>query len=160
MTRSTIGRVRWQPPEQPFLHGLESMLPAAHSLVRGQAVLDEVQGPSGFEHAPQLGKRGCEIRDRAHRPSGQRGVEAVVLEWERLSVESSSLHRDARRPQAFLGELPADVGRLDRGNPGDSVGIKRDVEPRAEADLNDIALETPRRPAAAADLRSSCHMLR
>ena len=42
--------------------------------------------------------------------------------------------------QSFVGELPGQVGRFDRGNSGHGRRVERDVQSRAEADLDDVAL--------------------
>jgi hypothetical protein len=104
-------------------------------------VLDEVQGRPGLEDAPHLQQRGCDVGDRAERPRRDGGVEAVVFERQRLAVETRPLHRDLRRRHPLRGQAPPDVGRLDRGDAGDGLRVERDVEPRAEAELDDLAFE-------------------
>jgi len=74
--------------EQALLDRLEAVLPAADPLVGGQPMLDEVQRSARLEHPPQLGKGGCDVGDRAHRPGGERGIEAVVAEGQRLAIQA------------------------------------------------------------------------
>jgi hypothetical protein len=136
--------------EQPLLHRLEAMLPAAHPLVRGEAVLDEVQRAARLEDAAYLRQRGCDLRDRAERPGTQGGVEAVVLEWQRLAVQAGPLHADVGHSQAFLGQLPANVRGLDCCDPRHRVGVERNVEPGAEAELDDLTAEPGAHSAALA----------
>ena len=128
-------------PEHPFLQRLEAMLPATHPLVWGQTVLEEVQGAAGLENPPHLGKGGGHVRNRAQRPRGQRGIEAVVLERQRLAIQAGPLHRDARLSHTFLGQPPAHVGRLDGGNPGNGRRVEGDVVARAKAQLDDASFE-------------------
>ena len=66
--------------EEPLLHRVEAVLPAAHSLVRGQPVLEEVQGPTGLEDPSQLAQGADSVGNGAQRPGGQGGVVTVVLE--------------------------------------------------------------------------------
>jgi hypothetical protein len=82
--------------EGALLNRLEPVLPALHALVGHQPVLDEVQGPAGFQHASQLEQCGLDIGDRAQRPGRQRGVAAVVGERQRLAIQSGPLDRDIR----------------------------------------------------------------
>jgi hypothetical protein len=110
-------------------------------------VFDEVQGASGLEDAPHLGEGGGHVRDRAQRPSREGGVIAVVREGQGLAIQAGPFDRHAGGLQPFLRELPADVGRLDRGDPLNGLGVERDVEPRAETDLDDIPLEPFADPA-------------
>ena len=117
-------------------------MPAAHPLVGGQPVLKEVQGPPRPEDPPQLAQGGGHVGDGAQRPRGQGAVEAVVGKWQRLPVQTRPTHLDFRRTEPLAGQSPARVGRLDRGDPGDQRGIEGNVEPRAEADLDDLAGQT------------------
>ena len=89
------------------------MLPALHPLVGRQAVLDEMELPPGLEDAPHLGQRGGDSGivhivhvDRACR-SCRQGTAATGL-------KAGSLTGTAP-PQPLLRQLPAHVGRLDRG---------------------------------------------
>ena len=128
--------------EEPLLQRLEAMLPAPDALVGRQPVLDEVQGRSGLEDASHLLQRGRDVGDRAERPRRDRGVEAVVVEGQRLAVEARPLDRRratpgrARRP----GFQPTSAGST-AATRVTAVRVERDVEPRAEADLDDVALE-------------------
>jgi hypothetical protein len=96
-----------------FLDRLEPVLPAPHRLVGRQSVLDEVKGPAGLEHATQLEQCGLDVGDRAQRPGRQRGVATVVGQWEGLTIESGTLHRDVRGREALRGELqPTSAGSI------------------------------------------------
>ena len=86
---------------------LQAMLPAAHSLVRGQPMLEEVQRPTGLEDPSQLAKRADSVGNRAQRPSGQSGVVTVVFERQRLTIQPGACHRDTCCPQAPVGQLPS-----------------------------------------------------
>src|SRR5690606_11658556 len=68
------------PPGDPLLNRFEPVLPALHVLVRGESVLDEMQGASGLQHPAHLAQRCVGIRDGAQRPGGQRRIETAVLE--------------------------------------------------------------------------------
>src|SRR5829696_2348611 len=127
--------------EHTLLHRLEPVLQALDLLVRGESVFDEAQEAARLENATELGKRRLDVRDRAHRPGGERAVEAVVGERQRLAVEPRSLDRHGRRPQPLRGELPAEVCGLDRRNPADARRVEGHVVSRAESDLDDVALE-------------------
>ena len=136
-----MGRVRWHPPKTRLLHGLEAVLPPLHRLVGREAVLDEVQSAARLQDAAQLAQRRVEVGDRAHRPGRQRRVERVVAERQRRAVEARALDRDGARVESLAGELPADVGRFDRGDAGDRRGVVGHVQPGPEPDLDDLAGE-------------------
>src|SRR5262245_54828549 len=89
--------------EDPLLHRLEAMLPPPDPLVRRQAVLDESHRTARLEHAPNLRQCPLDVGDGAHRPGREGGVEAVVLERKRLSVEARSFDRNTRCAQARGG---------------------------------------------------------
>jgi hypothetical protein len=59
----------------------------------------------------------------------------VVGHVEPLPVEPGPLHRQRGAGAPPLGQLPAQVGRLDGGDGRDLAGIPPHVEPAAEADL-------------------------
>ena len=54
---------------------------------------------------------------------------------------AGAVHRDTRLAKAFGGQLPADLGRLDRGDLGHALRVIRDVEAGPEADLDDVTPE-------------------
>ena len=113
--------------------------------------------PPGLRNPPDLGKGGGHVRNRAQRPRGQRGIEAVVLERQRLAIQAGPLHRDARLSHTFLGQSPADVGRLDGGDPGNGRRVEGDVVARAKAELDDASFEpsqTRRRKGATPSART------
>jgi len=62
------------PAEQSLLQWVEASLPAAHILVGGQPVLQEVQSPSGLEDPPHLAQGGSGVGNGTQRPRGQGGV--------------------------------------------------------------------------------------
>jgi hypothetical protein len=55
-------------------------LPPCDARIGRVAVFDEVERAAGLEDANQLGESPIDVRDRAQRPRGQRGIEAVG--WE------------------------------------------------------------------------------
>ena len=128
--------------EDPLLHRFEAMLPAADPLVGGQPVFDEVQGPSGLEDAPHLAKGrrrhpgSCTASRWTARCRSCCPRTAATGRPDRTSAPGCSSRR-----RRLLGQFPADVGGLDRGDARDGRRIERDVEPRAEADLDDLPLE-------------------
>lgn len=111
-------------------------------------MLDEVQRAPRLEDTAYLLQCGGDVGDGAERPAGHDSVKAVVCEGQRLAVQTCPFHRNGRRPQALVGQLPGDVGGLNRGNSGDGRRVEGDVEPRAEADLYDVSSETLADPLA------------
>ena len=85
--------------EDPLLNRLEAMLPSLDARVGCEPVLDEVQGAPGLEDAAQLAQRRVDVRDRAHRPRREGGIEAVVLEGKAGGVQAGAMHGhiDSRR---------------------------------------------------------------
>ena len=132
----------------PFLHRVEASLPAAYPLIGGQPVLEEIQGPPRLEDSPQLVQGGGGVGDGAQRPGGQGGVEPVVREGQRLAVQTGPLNEDVCPSATDIGQLPAHVGRLDRGDTGDGSRIEGDIQPRSEADLDNVPGETSADPPA------------
>ena len=124
------------------------MLPAADPLVGGEAVLHEVEGPTGLEDPPDLPQGGGDVGNGAQRPGGQGGVAAVVGEGQRLAVQARPPDGHRRRRQALAGQLPTGVGRFDGGHAADRLRVEGDVEPRAETDLDHLPVEAFADPAA------------
>src|SRR6266542_6255899 len=94
------------PAEHALLEWLQPSLPALYRLVRGQAVLDEVQRAARLEHPTELTQGGRNVRDRAQRPRRNGGVEAGVGERQGLAVQPGSLYRNARPLDTLAGQLP------------------------------------------------------
>lgn len=127
VSKSTIGRVKWAFSGDPLFHRVEASLPAAHRLVGSQSVLDEMQGPPGFEDTLHLAQGGADVGDGAHRPGGECCVIAIVLKGQPLAVQAGSAHRDTRRLEALGRQVPADAGGLDPVNSGDCRRIEGNV---------------------------------
>ena len=112
MSRS-IGRVRWQPSKAFFWTGSRRRCQRCTSLLGGEAVLEEVQGAAGTQHAPDLGEGAVDVGDRAQRERREDGVGARVREAEPLAVEVAADDGDGAAGAAVGSELPRDVGGLD-----------------------------------------------
>src|SRR3954466_12824945 len=102
-------------------------------------MLDEVESAALPQHPTNLCQSEDGVRDRAQRPCRERRVETVVVEGQRLPVETGPFDRNLRRQHAVPCELPTQLGRLNRSDPLNSVGIERDVVAGPEADLQDLA---------------------
>ena len=141
--RSTIGRVRWQPPKSRFWIGsrrcCQRRTPSSASGaspcstkckvppgLRTRCSSASAASTSGIVQSVHVDRAASNVLSRA----GQR-----------LTVESGSGDRHARRLEPFAGQLPTGIGRFDRGDARHGVRIERDVESRAEADLDDLAAQ-------------------
>ena len=150
------------PAEEPLLQRIEPVLPAAHLLVRGQSVFDEVQRAARLEDPPHLAQRGGGVGDGAQRPGGQRGVVAVV------GHGSDCPSRPARRPGPATprGAWPPASSRRRRARPrrpGDGRRVEGDIEPRPEPDLDDRPCrpsQTRRRSSSACFMPQATLMIR
>jgi len=146
VSRSTTGRVRWHPrrlASAPARGVVASGGPAR----RARPCSTKCSVPPGLR-TRRSSCRAAATSGMVHSvPGGQGGVVAVVREGQRLAVQAGPLHRDAGRAQALAGQSPADLGGLDRGDPGDGRRVEGDVEPRPEADLDDVPGQTVAHPA-------------
>ncbi len=142
-----MGRVRWHPPRSRFCIG-STRYCQRRTRSSGARPRRRVQGPPGLEDPAQLAKGGGDVGDGAQRQGGQGGVVAVVREGQRLPVEAGPLDRDAGCRDALVGQFPGQVSGLDRVHPGDRRRVEREVETRAEADLDHDPGQTFADPAA------------
>src|SRR3990170_4058259 len=72
------------PATETLPHRSEPILPASHSRVRRAPVLDKQELAGGLEHASHLSQGRIHVGDRTECPGGHHGVDALVLQWERL----------------------------------------------------------------------------
>src|SRR6478609_10886662 len=127
--------------ESLLLDGLEEALPALHVRLGGEAVLEEVQGAAGTQHASDLAECPVDVGDRAQGERREDGVGALVRETEPLAVEVAADDGDGAACAAVGAELPGDIGGLDRDDAGDLRRVEADVVPAAEAELDDLAAQ-------------------
>ena len=104
------------PAEEAPLDRLEPVLPAPYRLVGGETVFQEVEGSARLEHPPDFPQGGADVGNGAERERREGGVATAVRQGQRLAVEALPLDRDLRSRQPLAGQLPARVGRLDRGD--------------------------------------------
>ena len=127
--------------EEALLDRLEAVLPALHVLVRGKAVLDDVQAAAGL--------RTRRSSSSAAAMSGMVHMVHVDNAASKLSSGNGSVAAStparwtgcSSRAEPLGGKLPADHRRLDSGHPLDGLGVVGDVQARAEADFDDFARE-------------------
>ena len=125
------------------LHTVESVLPARHAGVGAETVLEEVERASGSQHPMDLAHGTAGVGDRAQRERAQRGVDRRVVERQLLAVEPDVTRIAAGDAGDALGrELARHERRVDRVDGRDLGWVDRHVEPGAEADLHDVAVET------------------
>jgi hypothetical protein len=84
--------------EQTLPERIETVLPPAHSGVRREAVLDEMQRAAGLEETPHLAQRCGDVGNGAHRSRPERSVEAVIRKRKRLGVRGGAVHWAHRQP--------------------------------------------------------------
>ena len=107
------------------LHGVQALLPLEYSLVRRSAVFDEPEDPSRTQHPADFAYGGDGIGDAAQRPRGKRRIDGIVIEWQRLPVQSDEFHRDCACRDALGREDSAAFERVDGPrdlDPGRQVG--------------------------------------
>ena len=141
LKRSTIGRVRWQPPKRRFWTGSRRCCQRCTRSSGARPCSTKCSVPPGF-------------RTRRSSPSAasMSGIVHIVhvdsaaskLSSGNGSVAASSPARCtgmlvSREPLG--GKLPADRRRLDSGHPLDGRRVVGDVQARSEADLDDFARE-------------------
>ena len=124
---------------QSLLQAVEAVLLVRDGRIGTQAVLEEVEGATRPQHATHLAERARDIGNRAQRERAQGGVDGRVVEWELRTVEADELHVDRRRVDARLREPARDERRIDCVHASHFGWIERDIEPRAESDLDDVA---------------------
>jgi 8-oxo-dGTP diphosphatase len=126
------------------LQRFETTLPGNHTRIGGDAVLEEVQSPSGSQDSVELAQHGRRDGDSAQRERQERPVAGAVCEWQRLTVTCHALDGDPARRDAPAREPLSHGCRLDGEHHFDFGRIVLDVEPRPEADLDDTPEEALR----------------
>ena len=96
---------------------------------------------AGTKDAADLAHGGTGVGNRAQRPRRQRRVDGVVLELEGLAVETDELDHHVTVGEALSGEVAAALQRVDRHQAGDRRRQVRQVESRAEPDLQHLSDE-------------------
>ncbi len=136
-----------------LLEAVEAVLPAGDAGLGAQPVLEEVELAARAQDPAQLVQRGVDVGDGAEGERAECGVDRCVGQRDRLAVEPDELDLDRRRGDPVRSTRPADGRRLDREHPLDLRRIDGDVQPGAEADLDDGAAQAGRDLGAmAADL--------
>ncbi len=109
-------------------------------------MLEEVELPARTEHAVELVKRSGDVRDGAHRERAERGVCRLVVQRDVFAVEADELHGD-RAGVEPAGRQPSTGDRgVDGEQSTNGARQVRHVEPRSEADLDQVAALARRRP--------------
>ena len=89
-------RVEMTPSGEPLVEWIESALPGGRFGIRGVTVLNEVEGASRLEDAPELPQCRREIGDGAQGPRGQHDVDFFRREVEPFAGQTGELDRSVR----------------------------------------------------------------
>src|SRR5215204_4822657 len=107
-------------------------LPPCDARIGRVAVFDEVERAAGLQDAKQLGECPIDVRDRAQRPRGQRGIEALGWEVQLLAGQSGRFQRDVVLVDARPSNVHGHLRRFDGIELRDLAGVVGRVQPRAE----------------------------
>jgi hypothetical protein len=103
-------------------------------------MLKEQEPAAGLEDAAHFAQGLVNLIDAAQRERADDAIESACLKGQLFAADNPLVHFDSRLPDAPLRQ-PVHAGvRLDDGDPGNALGIKRQVQPGSEADLQNLAV--------------------
>ena len=130
------------PTGDTLLDAIAPVLPPRDAGIGAQAVLEEVELPTGPQDPSHFSEGPGRVGDGAEGESGEGGVDGLVGERDVLTVETDELHWHGGRCDALRRQRTSDRRRIDGEDLLDLVGVHRHVEARAEPDLEHDAAET------------------
>lgn len=122
---------------QALLPWLETVLPPRDPVIGCDPVLEEVEPATGPDNPAEFGERERDIGDHAQGERGERAVTAPVLERQELRVGARIDDLDPGVSPPALGQAAGDTSGFNGVDHLDLRGEVVEVEPRAEADLDD-----------------------
>jgi hypothetical protein len=96
---------------------------------------------TGTKDATDLAHGRGRVGDGAQRPGRQGPIDGVILELQRLAVQTNQIDLDVRGCETLSGEVTPSLQRVDCQQPADGRRKVRTVEPSAESDLQHLAGE-------------------
>ena len=118
----------------------------------GNDVLVEVESPARADNSAQLGQGALLVGDRAEHEGGDPRIEGLIRGGQRSRDSVDHLDRDRRLGCGLARRFAQHALRLDRENPFHRLGVEREVEPVASADLDHLAFQSGQELAAVAVL--------
>ena len=116
------------------------MLPALHARLGSEAMLDEHQLTTGSQHAANFGQRTRWIGNTAQRIRDDRGVERASIERQLFGGCFDELDRYRRVCDSRARSREQLRRWIDAGDVGRCGAVEREVEARAHADLEHVAV--------------------
>ena len=96
------------------------------------------------------------VLDAAQGKGADGAIEAVALEGEPFAAENPLVNLDLRPPDPPLRQPVHPGVRIDRGDPADLGGVVRQVQARAEADLQNVAVDRGEQLLPVLSPRAAC----
>ena len=125
---------------EAHLQPVQAALPLLHARLRAEAVFEKQELAARFQYPVDLAQGLANFLDAAQGKRADGAIEAVALKGKPFAAENPMVNLDLRPPDSPLRQpVHSGVG-IGRRDSVDLGGVVRQVQPRPEADLQNVAV--------------------